>query len=506
MLKALFQKGEYSDYLFLESPVFMRVEGFSTGEKTLVYSPGDVMLLMALMERYNYWKKGTQFFEVMVPMDLPLPPYRTKIGVEYLDDEYIPVMGRRIEAQSFRVSSKYLPEVKILVSKYSRQILVMDIPERHLEVVLVSAQEGPAKRFEWVMRNFPFVPARLRGGYLKEDDDLPERRHPVTGRISDKKVYIEGYISPKEVFFESGKHVLSGNLWMPEGEGPFVPVLILPQDGPRKAGEKLMSDHLGSFLAGAGYTALKFDSPGQGKSQGSFHEMDDDIKLGNVIAAVRYLNGLDSSRKGSTVIAARGKSAYLGSRAAGISDNVSACVLLSPEIAGPLVGYPGEPGSESGVTEYVREMVSGITDEGFVKTASDLFKRNVKRVYESASDLVFFVGIKIPEREYRSLLKRDTYKTISDLAKPALIISGRDAHGSDVRAIDGLAADLRRRNDQSEVYVLRRIDPYAGEIKRIDGRWEYIPRKEVFDRIRGWIEKISIPDAPSAPVDSLTRY
>jgi pimeloyl-ACP methyl ester carboxylesterase len=505
MLKALSQKGEYSDYLFLENPVFIKLEGFSTGEKTMLYSPADVMLLMALMERYNYWKKGTQFFEIMVPMDLPAPPYRTKIGVEYLEDEYIPVMGRRIEAQSFRITSRHLPEVRILMSKYSRQILVMDIPERRMEIVLVSAEEGPTKRFEWVMRNFPFVPARLKGEYLKADDDLPERQHPGTSKISDKKVNIEGYVPPKEVFFESGKHVLSGSVWIPAGAGPFVPVLILPQDGPRKTGEKLMTDYLGSFLVGAGYVAFKFDSPGQGKSQGSFHEIDDDSKVENIRAAVRYLNGLDVVRKASTVIAAHGNSAYLAVRAADLSDNVASCVLLFPEIdgsGGVFVGDIEEKHSQESVAEYLKEMIPGSTDEDFLKTASELFKRHIKSVYDPGPDLVFFMGVKMPAREYRSYLRRDTYEAISGITKPIMIISGRDDHKLDVRVLDDLAADFRVRNDQSVVDLLHKTGPYAGEIKRIDGRWEYIPEKEVFEGIKNWIEKRSLLDVQSEGVSA----
>ena len=145
---SLVQKGEESDYLFLEHPKFIRLEGFSTGEKTMVFSPDDIMLLIPIMEKYNYWKKGAQFFEVMIPVSDPIPPMRDKMEIRYVREEYVTVMGRRVEAERFIARASSLPDMDIIVSRYSHRLIEVSVNKLQSKFVLISTKEGLSERID----------------------------------------------------------------------------------------------------------------------------------------------------------------------------------------------------------------------------------------------------------------------------------------------------------------------------------------------------------------------
>lgn len=98
------QAGGETDMLYLRPPAFLELKGLVTGEKTTLFSPYNVMLYMPVMDQYHYWRKGVQFFEVMIPVDAPIPVLRGKIEVRYTEDAYVPVMGKRIETERFIVA------------------------------------------------------------------------------------------------------------------------------------------------------------------------------------------------------------------------------------------------------------------------------------------------------------------------------------------------------------------------------------------------------------------
>ncbi len=65
--------GKY-DLLYLDPPEFITFEKIKFDVKNVIFSPGDIMLYMPLIEKYNFWKKGTQFFSLFLPMDGAVPP------------------------------------------------------------------------------------------------------------------------------------------------------------------------------------------------------------------------------------------------------------------------------------------------------------------------------------------------------------------------------------------------------------------------------------------------
>lgn len=489
VLTSLVQKKDMTDYLFLENPRFLKIENFSTGEKTSVYYPDDPMLVTALMERYNYWKKGTQYFEVMIPYPGPFPPLRDKVSVRHIEEEYIPVMGRKIEADIYVIESKALKETRIGVSKSAHRLLTMESAGDTSKYALVSVKEGPDKLSVYSMKNLPFVRDFIKG--ISNDDEVPSQGHPgIMKKISEgKKVIVPGVKKPKEVFFESGNVILSADLWVPEAPGPFPAVLLVPGESPRRSGESYFMNYLGSFMADNGYMVLSFDPPGQGKSQGSFYEMDDVSKVKNVLSALKFLSQGNNVASGKIVIIAEGSSGNAAIEAVLKEEVTLPCVLISPE-KGISDDRRGQPPIAYEPINIFKGTLNEIFDPGFLSKASMECAKHLTSIEGSSEDLAYFMGVKLPVKGYREYIKRRPYQKMLSCTSPILVVMGRNSLNYDKEAMEVLRSDIRLTTPESDVVFVDKLETYGGSIKFLDGKWEYVPQSELFIILKSWIDKV----------------
>ncbi len=487
---SLIQKGEVTDYLFLENPRFIKLENFSTGEKTMVYSPQDLMLVTSLMERYSYWKKGTQYFEVMVLVPPPYPPLRDKVSVRYFGEDYVPVMDRKVEAEIYVISSKALSETKIVVSRHNHRILSMECPEVGVRFDLSSVKEGPAKLSAFSLRNLPFV-RTISLDMLGDEDNVGAGYPGLLKEMSVEKVSVPDKVDAKEIFFESGNTILSGELWMPEGDGLFPSVLLVPGEGVRKMGGKLFTDYMGSFLARSGYMVMSFDSPGQGKSQGSFYGMDDSIKARNVLSALKFLKDSKKASGGTIVVLASGTSDNSVLEAASKEEGRVACVLISPT-SGALAEKKGQPVLETEIKSVPGISDPGAFDLGFLLKASQETAKHSQAVAESTGDTSYFIGIRLPLKGYRDYLARRPYRMMVSLENPLLVILSRDEPYFNRRTVDALRLAVTSKGDESDVLVLDKLGSCGGTVELVDGKWQFKPKKELFSAVKNWIDKVQV--------------
>ncbi|RKY42569.1 MAG: hypothetical protein DRP85_02215 [Candidatus Makaraimicrobium thalassicum] len=467
-LTLLSHAGEKTDFLFLEHPRFITLKGVETGEKTMVFSPDDIMLYMPIMEKYNFWKKGAQFFEVMIPVDEPVPPMRDKIEVRYLKDEYIPLMGRRMEAESFALKAKALPEAKVFLSKHARGILALEIEKMNMRFVLVSCIEGPEKRIEFVLNKLaslgnltsvfnPWKTGSRPAGSPPGKAVAPPEEMSVPAKAESRERR-----GKKEIFFESDNLILSGKLWIPDGEGAFPAVLVVPKDGPMAQGEQYLLDSFGEFLSASGFVVLVFDSPGQGKSQGSFMGLNDGKRIRNIIAGISYLKEHPAVEKGHISLIGHDGGGYLALKAASRVPYVRSCVLL------------GAP-FRSLKTDFVKD------------SSREKVREHLKSVAQSTEDFSFFMGIKIPLEEYREFIARRPYETILSFDRPLLLIVGRDDKFFDPRAVDGLEKLLGKKGRLNKMIVFRKLGAYLGEMVEHDGSWTFSANRDILGLIGNWI-------------------
>ncbi|MBD3296962.1 MAG: hypothetical protein GF392_06290, partial [Candidatus Omnitrophica bacterium] len=306
-LVILEQRGEVSDYLYIEPPRYLDLKGFETGKNTLVFIPGDIMSCMAVFEKYNYWKKGSQFFEIMIPSVSVFPPMRDKLEVKYLGEEYVRVSGRKIEAGKFLLDAPSLEPARVSISKYSHIPLYLHDNTSDMKIVLMNFLVTPEKKINaFKERAEAYLRAGLgyMGSFLGRQEETPataalERRDTGSGKsVKDFHKTADG----QEIFFESGNKVLSGTLWEGKGSGTGKGLIFIPEEGPRTNGEQFLVETLGRVLSISGIDVLVFNWPRQGKSQGNLSEVTEEVKLRNIKDAVNFLSRSATGEDGTIVL------------------------------------------------------------------------------------------------------------------------------------------------------------------------------------------------------------
>ncbi|MGD2279543.1 MAG: alpha/beta hydrolase [Candidatus Omnitrophota bacterium] len=470
------QNIDRTDYLFLRYPEFFSVKEFETGHKTMVFSPYDVMLYMPIMEKYNLWKKGTQYFEVMVPLEDPVPIFRDKIGVKYLGDEYIFVMGRKVEAAHFAINAKGLPEAKVFMSKYTHEILSLEVPKKSLHFIL-SGKEDFLSR---IARRFGSRPVGVLGKISKTPADVITRR-------DTRKM---------EVFFESENQILSGYLRMPQGKGPFPAAILVSKDGPMIRAEEALLDSYAEDLSSSGFAVLVFYKPGQGKSQGNFVEIDDEKRIRTLKDAVSYLKGLPGIKSDRISLIGIKGGGYLSLRTAQETPDVFTCVAL---------GMPLESFKAVAINEAAKKEISSAMSENKIGPFSDAYMANITKimrghlqgVVDSAEGSSFFMGSRVPLKGYREFIARAPYEKVLSFDKPLLMIFGRKDEDFDPQITEKLKKALSEVNKKNvKVAVIVNLDGYMGTGVAYDDITYFEANKDALQLIKNWIaeiEQLSLP-------------
>lgn len=425
------QEEEKADFLFLEYPKFFNQENIKIEYNTTIFSPDDVMLYKALTEKYNFWTKGAQFFKIAIPLDEIMPPLIDKIGVRYLQDEYIPIMGRRVETESYIVSSKILPKAKIFLAKYNHEILALEIKKLGLRFVLTNPAKNPAKRIKTIIDKLSFRP-----DYTNESE------------------------TKEEVFFESDGQILAGRLFRPSGGGTYNAVLIVPKDGPVSKKGRFFVSSLAERLSREGFVVMVYDSQGQGKSQGVFTDLDDKKRIKNIVSAVSYLEACPYVNKSSINVIGHEGGGTMALKAVSNLDSVAGCVL----VASP----PGMINCNlfpNALREYVQSELNMRGYETFneeeINTLTEAVKCHIARVVQDKETFYFFEGIKIPFREYREFLLRSPYDTILSFSKPVLAVFGKDDKYFNLQVIDSLKEKFTKSEKKGKIIVLKGLEDYT---------------------------------------------
>ena len=496
-LFVLVQEGETSDVLFLEHPRYIAIQDFDTGRKTMPFYPSDIMSYMPLVERYNFWEKGAQFFEIMIPTGEPLPPMRDKLEIMYLKEEYVTVMGRRIEAESFIVRAASIPEARLVLGKYSHQVLSLEIKDLKMRFVLAGSTDTPGDRMlilSGKMVKF-FRTGKWATGvhiYKKtENETLKGDDSGVTdidkaGASTGRDMGLTHKTAGKEVFFESNKLILSGRVWAPRGEGPRPAAIIIPKDGPVTNGEEEMIAALARELSDRGVMVMVFDYPGQGKSQGIFSAATDQDRILNIEDAVRHLESNPLVSKGDISLIGHEGGGYMAIMAANRIATVRSCVLLGiPE------SFKVDTGSVS-TKDHMKRIVAskglGPFDEGFMNLASIRVQAHIKSVELSREKVTGFMGVKMPVGAYREFMARAPYRAVISFDRPILWIMGKNDRRYEQGVITALENERKKRGqERDKIAVFRDLGEYLGQINAKGQAWQFVINKDVSGLVCGWI-------------------
>ncbi|MBF0216457.1 MAG: alpha/beta hydrolase [Candidatus Omnitrophica bacterium] len=466
---ALIQEYDKTNMLFFSYPVFLDIDDLETGEKTSLFSPEDLSACMALMERYNFWKKGTQFFEVMVPLDFPFPAIRTKAEVRHVNDTYFRHRGGRCEAEEYVIRGEGLPECKLVLTRYSHDLLLFEVPALALRAELKVSGRDFARFFSPII-SYESEDATGEAEIFPTSEDLKAR---------DNK----GQMSGKKVFFESGNMLLEGVLSLPEIKDPAPAVIFLYDEGLVTPGEEKMAFSLSGELARNGIAMFSINMPGYGKSQGNYMEMDDEKRLGHIKAAFEHLSatrGIDENR---IHIMGYRDSGYTAVQAAKLL-SLDSCMMMSIPFSLILTS---EDLRARALDRYLARNGLGPFENGYMEFATGIMGEHINSVLLTFEDSLYHMGSTMPLRAYREYLKRDIFTSVKNFSGTTLFLYGLD----DEHCFTEVNQAIRRGYEEDprvRISVLKKPGRYMGEedpSEKTGFRFD----KDALDVILKWINR-----------------
>jgi len=139
----------------------------------------------------------------------------------------------------------------------------------------------------------------------------------------------------QEVSFYSGPHILTGTLTLPDTQGTFPGVLLVPGSGRVDRNEnakKLAIDALREIamnLAKKGIATLRYDKRGVGESQGEFLETGFYDNVSDAATALHFLKFNEYIQPDHVFILGHSEGAVIATRLAGTGADVAGVILLA---------------------------------------------------------------------------------------------------------------------------------------------------------------------------------
>ncbi|MCK4852033.1 MAG: alpha/beta hydrolase, partial [Candidatus Omnitrophica bacterium] len=295
----------------------------------------------------------------------------------------------------------------------------------------------------------------------------------------------------QEVFFESRNLMLSGRLWTPAGIGAFPAVLLVPEDGPMRNGEQSLFEALGRRLSSSGIAVLDFDSPGQGKSQGNFRELDDGKRIRDIKAAVSFLGEHPSVNGEKITVIGYGGGGYLAMKAVEQAFPSVSCICLGVPLDSE-VSYTLQGLSIEGMHQMLAMHGLGRFDNSYMKTVCDIMKENLTKIKGSNEDSLFFMSKKLPLKACREYLDRKPYDTIIALKRPLLMIFGKDGRNFRPKAVESLKSLLADRGEV-KIAVFRNLGTYMEKREESGENGDFNLNEDVVQLIKARVTGPGMP-------------
>ena len=139
----------------------------------------------------------------------------------------------------------------------------------------------------------------------------------------------------QEVSFYSGPHVLTGTLTLPDEQGTFPGVLLVPGSGQVDRNENAKKLAINAFhdiamnLAMKGIATLRYDKRGVGESQGEFLETGFFDNVSDAATALHFLKFNEYIQPDHVFILGHSEGAVIATRLAGTGADVAGVILLA---------------------------------------------------------------------------------------------------------------------------------------------------------------------------------
>lgn len=410
---------------------------------TFVFKEDSPITYMPVIENYDFRKGRSQGFYALTAFSPFLPPVRRYVTFTSIRDEYLKIDGRKIKAENLILKIKNYPQCSVWVAKSDRKLLMIELPA---------------------------INGRITRSFRKKPMEVKE---PLKAA---------GKLRTKEVTFSNNTVQLAGTMTMPEPDGRYPAILLLPGKGPYKRDYAGFYEHIANYFAKNGFCALRFDKRGTGKSSGDAKWPTADDAAGDAVSALQFLANQPEVESKNISVLTHGEGASIAARAYNVNKNIRSLVFMAP-ILYSITDYDKQrallnaPAEKSGWNESYRSLV--------LQASID----TISRARNSKLNWAYILGKRCYMGEMKNALDRDPLDPIRKISVPVLTVQGRDDAETILETAAGIDNALKSAgNTNSSILYYGYLGHFFGN-PIIDGisPIRYEASTEVLYAILNWI-------------------
>ncbi|MDD5680041.1 MAG: alpha/beta fold hydrolase [Candidatus Omnitrophica bacterium] len=332
-----------------------------------------------LIRRYNFKRRGEQFFNTLTVISPNLPPLPGVISITAIGKDVIEIEGKKIKCENLVFELNGGDLASVWIAQTFHNVLMVKIPKTGFKAILCAKK-----------------------------DVIPVEEYTRKSNL----------YSEKEVTFKNGDISLSGILSIPNTEkSPYPAVLLIWDSGPLDNTAMGMFTDITHALAENGYCVFRFDKRGIGKSQGLFSTYDQSEEIGDLRKAVEFLKS--TPEVDPTRIATLGYSegGFYAAYLASLDDGIKNCIIISAADS----MNPAKDDFKK-IKEFVRRNV----------TANPQYSKNVVNtilqsgeIIKDKGDWITILGNSIFTKKVKMRDGYDMVDTLKKIKTPVLILHGK---------------------------------------------------------------------------------
>jgi len=184
--------------------------------------------------------------------------------------------------------------------------------------------------------------------------------------------------------------------------------------------------------------------------------------------------------------------AYAALMTASSLPEIKECVLLNLPLSSEKAGLFREENIE-------KELEIKCGEFGVKTVSADVLKENAKKIKKWREDIIkkteknsFFLGIRVPVKEYKDFLLRDPYNAVLLYQKPLLLIFEKDNLFFDSEAVNLLRKLLIENKSSAKVQIVRNFGIYDEKAPENDKVRNQMVINDVFKYIAEWISENNV--------------
>lgn len=366
-------------FVGIADAAFSFLEKMDTVGTCTVFESEAVITYPPLMRRYNFKKRGEQFFNILTPISPDLPPLAGIVSITAIGKDVVDIAGKKVRCENLVCELSNGSLVSVWVAQAFHNILMVKIPGAGFKAVLCSKK-----------------------------DVIPVKEYAKQSSL----------YSEKDIIFKNDEIALSGVLAIPNsGERSYPAVMLIWNGGPLDRGNAGIFTDIAHTLAENGYCVLRFDKRGIGKSQGFFSTYDQSEEIADLKKAMEFLKSVPEVDQARIAVLGYGEGGFYASYLSNAEDSIRCCIIMSAAA----ITDPAKNEFKK-TAELIRRNITA--DPQYLANAVSAISQSME-IAKDKGDWITILDNRVFTKKMRMRGNYDTAETLMKVKVPILILHGK---------------------------------------------------------------------------------